>query len=385
MSKDSKDKADQQALEDAKAQAGDALNQTIVTGRRIVIDPETGQVRLDDSSSANEGEETAEIALDASEVAEGESDGDTAPEETAEEPDEDDESTAQNAAPEVPEAVMDKTQAQPIPPELSEKLSGAAVELGEQTMIKANKRLSAETLFAFALPEPVLNKAMQDAEKQQGKEDDSESASGLGLKIGLSLLSLALLGGGGAYWYLGAGSASKPSAALTQKSTETEEAASEEKKAAELQPETKEVEKFEGPITAENVGTLTNGQLASALDSGDVKTISQVIVEASQRDDQSLVEKVVALGKADDYLLRVTAVKAFAEEGAYTKKTSDAVLAMLLERLDDEDELVRGFAAKAIGASGDSTALTKLRGRLDLEESDVVVKMIRAAIVEIGK
>ncbi len=360
MSSDSKEKAKQQALEEAKAQAGDALSQTIVTGRRIVIDPETGQVRLEEAGASGEGEdETAEIALDSEAAKETKEEVAAAsPDQDASGDQEEQESTAQSAAPEIPEAVMDKTQAQPIPAELSEKLSGAAVELGEQTMIKANKRLSAETLFAFALPEPVLNKAMQDAAKGSDSESDSKAVSGAGLKIGLGLLALAILGGGGAYLFMKSNNTPRTVASSEKDSEQTPSAAksaTETSGSDSAQPEKyANAEKFEGPITAENVASLSDAQLFAALDSGDVKTISKVIVEASQRDDEALVNKVVSLGKADDYLLRVTAVKAFAEEGAYTKKTSDAVLAMLLERLDDSDELVRGFAAKAIGASGDA-------------------------------
>jgi len=407
MSSDSKSKSKDQSLEQAKEEAGDAMNQTIITGRKIVIDPVTGQVSIEEPEpEVAAGDETAEVSLEAagqsaeedavaeekpadSELTDSESstseevvdseDGDSEDGDSEDGDSEDGDSTAANSIEDIPEPIM-----QTMPESIPDSFEGdAAVDVGDMTMANANKRLSAETLFAFALPEPVLNKAMADAKKNADAQEKSEKvqAFGLGKKIGLGILSAVVVVGGLVFAFLGDGKkveVAKKEASVPKVVADTEPA--EEKKVAPAKEKA-----FEGRITKENVKELSNEQLAQALGSQDVGTITVTIVEASKRKDPKLIEKVVALGMNDDYIIRVTAVKAFADRASYPEENSDAVLAMLLERLDDPDEIVRGFAAKAIGASGDATALTKLRGRLDLEESDVVNKMIRAAIVKLGR
>src|SRR5262249_14927625 len=112
---------------------------TIATSRKVVVDSVTGKIELEDGDSVK-------AAANAS---------------------------FQGALEGVPAAEINAQQSSAE----SAKVAAVAFEPLESTVgapvdpaSKANKRLSAETLFAFALPEPVLKKAGEDLKKDSLEE-----------------------------------------------------------------------------------------------------------------------------------------------------------------------------------------------------------------------
>ncbi len=365
---DSSKQGDQQAPEEEQENAPlESASMTIVTSRRVIVDEVTGEISFTEGDDASPSKEAAD--------------------------DEDEETKAGLPA------IEDESVAAAVstPEETASSQAEESNDEGEDlesTSASSNRRLSKETLFAFALPEPVLQdmreKAAAGSSKPSAKSEeapkDSGGSKGL-LLLGGGLLLLAAAGGG--YYFMQAASTTTDTPPATEQT-----AAVEKSDAKEASPENAESPPAEentrleipaGELTPELLQTLSAAQLRKLLEKDDTDTRILVLKEVPKKKDVNLSLAALKLGDDDNFLVRVAVLRAFIDPASFPEEVQASIVAMIIARLDDEDEIVRGFAAKAIGEAGDPVALTKLRARLDLEESDVVLKNVRAAISKLEK
>ena len=294
---------------------------------------------------------------------------------------------------------MERTMAQPSPAGLAEAVAEAAAKVNPQEVpvidsnSKSNKRLSAETLFAFALPEPVLQKAIEDAKAKSAAQKKSSASSmtpGLSLnKVLIGAAVLLLVVGAGSYFLLGNGQAPEDIKVEVEKPTTKPETVpakivkEEVKKTVVVKPV--EVAVPADPVVADKAAALTTAQLSKLISSKDPVTLATVIKEIGVRKDPALLQQVLVLAENESLIIRATAVKLFTDKSMFIEPATDKIISVLLGRLDDKEEIVRGFAARALGQSGDSSVQQNLKGRLDTEQSPVVLKALKASIEELSK
>jgi serine/threonine-protein kinase len=101
------------------------------------------------------------------------------------------------------------------------------------------------------------------------------------------------------------------------------------------------------------------------------------IQEAQRRNVVGLVDVSPVILRNRSYLVRVEMVKALAKRG------DRRIVPELMLRLDDEDALVRGHAARALGILGDRRALGYLSMRHAKEESEQAKQAMQRAIERI--
>ena len=280
--------------------------------------------------------------------------------------------------------------------------------IGSETIVKSNKRLSAETLFSFALPEAVQKEGekLKSDSVQESLEttefgmvmpsSEAQSVQGLG---GKSVLGNKLVIGGiimavflvsGLFFAAGGISGSGKTAEPAKKESDLAASASESKPSSktdasgdESAAEAKSASSTDAAPQAEADSDPLLKELREKLSSSDITVIIPAIKEVGQTKKTELLPEVLELAKHPNFGVRVNVVRIFSDKEMYTEENANQILTVLFERLEEEDEIVRGFAAKALGEIGDVTALTKLRGRLDVEESDVVLANLRKAIAEL--
>lgn len=348
----------------------DSVNMTIVTSRRVIVDEVTGEISF--------------------------SEGDEAPKQEAPEESTDDEVTKVEL-PAVDEDSLKSESASISPEEGVSKEDEASEEEDDMESTSAsssNRRLSKETLFAFALPEPVLqdmrDKAATATDKKSSNDKDERvgKSAGNGIIVGGGVALLLAVAGGSFYFYSQSAStdssveqkASAPQSSASQDGADSSPSPKENEEPAE---QSSNVEIPVGELSPELIETLTTSQLRKLLEKNDTDTSILILKEVPKRKDVNLSLAALKLADNSNFLVRVSALRAFIDPASFPEEVKPSIVAMIISRLDDEDEIVRGFAAKAIGEAGDPVALTKLRARLDLEESDVVLKNVRAAIAKL--
>jgi HEAT repeat protein len=124
---------------------------------------------------------------------------------------------------------------------------------------------------------------------------------------------------------------------------------------------------------------LTDRQLVGLLvDEGAPETLLvDAIREAKLRSVVGLAEASVVPLKNRSYVVRVEMIKTLAELG------DKRVVPDLMLRLDDQDPLVRGHAARALGILGDRRALGYLTMRYQKEDSSQAKSAMKKAIERI--
>ena len=117
----------------------------------------------------------------------------------------------------------------------------------------------------------------------------------------------------------------------------------------------------------DHVSNAELGELFNAIDSA-----------IAADDNQTLL----ALACHRDFLVRIRAVKGLSRPTALAAVQTQR---MLIERLDDAHWLVRSFAAKALGRSGQQSAIAPLRIRARCEHNKKVLAFIEAAIAQLAR
>ena len=485
---------EKEELEAAKAAAGDKLDQTIVTSKKIVIDEKTGRVSFaesaattspeqeavvntakeaerakeleaseevlrEESSDASSGapqeveatdssgeEELAETSCDTRveyvvELDEGQVEQDPAAQSTEQSEDETTkgESAEDGTTQESLEKLVEPSE-EPAPDPV-----GADTEVGENELApaeqtspddgsaappiagdnatKSNKRLSAQTLFEFALPQTVLqgkaDVGLDDLDDPTAKRtalSPSRKLSGaVGGNVkwimGIAALVVVLVG----FLFVSSGSDDSPGATdpvtTTPPSDNSEQIVSGTQVGGETlvvtetqasDPETVNSEIGADPdvVPPVTVGEsepldintvdlsipldqMNDDQLIAALAVDDVSALDRAVREAASRKSDRLNARILDFSDHPNMLIRVSVAKAFARKSAYSVDQRTAVVSKLLTMLDDKEYLVRGFSAKALGAAGDVSAKPKLQARLAAENNDVVRQIVRAAIDEL--
>jgi len=253
---------------------------------------------------------------------------------------------------------------------------------------KSGKKLSANTLFAFALPEPVLNKAIEEAttggkqksKKQAQGEKPKKEGSGT-TRIAIGVVAVLVLVG--VVWLFMSPS-SAPEEVAEEPSTAPPETGGEGSAPEQGEPAAPAVALPEGPLTAEIVAELTEEQMIAVLSSNDAVGISEVIKRAGEEKNKEVIAKILPLGTHPSYLVRVNVAKVLGDKSVYNAEMMPDVVDALVTMLDDQEYLVRGFSAKALANTGDKTVVPKLQGRLDKEDNEVVQQLLQAALAELG-
>ncbi len=155
--------------------------------------------------------------------------------------------------------------------------------------------------------------------------------------------------------------------------------APEEEKVAE---EVKEEIKF----TASNYSTATIGNLDTdelaillTLEDVDDNLLKVAIKEAGKRADSQLIPALIPLTRHPRYAMQVAVLKVLSKE---PYKDSVEVYDALVACLDDKEYIVRGFAAKIIGAIGREDSQAVLEKRLAVEDNEIVKKIINAILTK---
>lgn len=112
------------------------------------------------------------------------------------------------------------------------------------------------------------------------------------------------------------------------------------------------------------------------------RTFELVISEVGKRGGEKFFAGLLAHAVHPSYRVRVQVVKALASP-AYLKRHQTA--AVFSTMLNDNEYLVRGFAAKALGARGGQDSKKLLEKRLAAEENKVVIELIKKSIELIKK
>jgi serine/threonine protein kinase len=136
---------------------------------------------------------------------------------------------------------------------------------------------------------------------------------------------------------------------------------------------------IEAPPPGAVPSALTDRQLVGLLvDEGAPETLLvDAIREAKLRSVVGLAEASVVPLKNRSYVVRVEMIKTLAELG------DKRVVPDLMLRLDDQDPLVRGHAARALGILGDRRALGYLTMRYQKEDSSQAKSAMKKAIERI--
>jgi hypothetical protein len=287
---------------------------------------------------------------------------------------------------------------------LSEGTSPAPVE---------NNRLSAETLFSFALPEAVIKDAMNKAKSESILRSEEESdktciapkyifdepklkekiltqnASSkkqasktqkpsrrasylyLGLIVG-SLVVLLFLG----EWLGGQGTSYLKNLKneIVKKEDPVKSIITVESTAEVQLPE--ELQKKELTSRQREVVKLLFSSSASENEEG----IKQVVTLK----DDLLVLEMLKLARSNHSIVRTLLAKALTVRSIYSDSVRIKVVESLVVMLEDEDYLVRGFSARALGLSGEKSAISKLSARFEIESEEVVRKLIKASIEQLS-
>lgn len=114
----------------------------------------------------------------------------------------------------------------------------------------------------------------------------------------------------------------------------------------------------------------------------DVNTQREAIIQAGMRESVKFVPPLLSLLSNENFTIRVAVLKALSKP-FYLQ--DGAVFSAIAARLDDEESIVRGFAAKGIAEAGNKAAQEALQLRLDKEKSEVVQKVIKQSLERFEK
>ncbi len=130
--------------------------------------------------------------------------------------------------------------------------------------------------------------------------------------------------------------------------------------------------------------TLFNKNTQLLLSSG--KTVLEVFKtissEAAKRDSEVVSQALIEASDKDDYLLRIEALRALSSTVHQSREDSFKAIVF---HLDDDEYLVRGFAAKVLGVIGSQDALTALKQRSLVESHELVQKVLGSSIAKLER
>ncbi len=136
-------------------------------------------------------------------------------------------------------------------------------------------------------------------------------------------------------------------------------------------------------ITVANISAQSDetiGELltrSGELGEGGNELLRASIAEAGKRDSASVTTALNSLTNSPDYRVRVDVLKALLGKSHQTRTGTDRIF---IGRLNDEEFLVRGFAAKALVEFPSNEVLMALNSRLGIEPNSVVRTMISKSI-----
>ena len=132
-------------------------------------------------------------------------------------------------------------------------------------------------------------------------------------------------------------------------------------------------------FSAESLKDLSDEQLKGLAKRRDLrgKSLRAIADEFSSRGALGYLDSLLILLENDDFGVRVSALKGLRNEKALERKD---VRVAVTRALQDEEYLVRGFAAKILSNSSDRTVRKALEDRLAVEQRPVVKKVLRQAL-----
>lgn len=142
------------------------------------------------------------------------------------------------------------------------------------------------------------------------------------------------------------------------------------------------------PVDSEDIHGLGDDELILLMISSDrTDILRQALEEVSQRKNVSFRRACIKLTAHPDPLIRVYAIKAWSAlvKHAVPAKGDDQDVQAIVQRLDDQDTLVRAYAAKALGGIHSSSARNALKQHLRVETKNEVVQIIKESLGNIEK
>ena len=118
---------------------------------------------------------------------------------------------------------------------------------------------------------------------------------------------------------------------------------------------------------------VANTGLLSALASSSVSTIRGALEEAVRQGDISVLPEMTKLADSPEYIVRIDLIKALSQPPFFDRDESFAVISRLV---NDNEYLVRGFAAKSLVASNRPDAAELLQQRLAEEKNAIVLEVL---------
>lgn len=139
-------------------------------------------------------------------------------------------------------------------------------------------------------------------------------------------------------------------------------------------------EKFRAASDKKLVALLEKATLAEG--KPDIDRIRSAIYAAGSRKDNAMTEALKKLSTHADELVRIEALRALARPA---HRVGAGVSAAFLQRLNDKDYLVRGYAIRALSNIGDQKVLDALQQQKKLEESPLVRGVLDEATTKLEK
>lgn len=143
------------------------------------------------------------------------------------------------------------------------------------------------------------------------------------------------------------------------------------------------------PLDKQKFSAASNKKLLALLQKGtnasstqDIDRLRSAIYAAGSRKDSAMTEVLKQLSAHSDELIRSEALRCLAR---IAHRTQPGVLEAFLQRLNDKDYLVRGYAIRGLSNIGDQKTLDALRQQKALEESLLVRGVLEEAIDKLEK
>lgn len=279
------------------------------------------------------------------------------------------------------------------------------------------KRLSVETIFDMALPKDItgvidLSKAKQELPKEPPKKNIEEYRDQVPEKkssatvYAFFVLVLVLIGGSIIYsghYEVFFGDTTPQlssedstgvveqagSADLAEESTEvssTDEAPEivvEQLDASEIAKLEEELEASEPPVdpasvTEANVSSFTTPQLLTLLEPENKSILELTLGELFSRPlSPELKPALNRLADAEDFKVQIKLLRALQKSSFAEAELAEG---LYIKLLNDEEYLVRGFAARGLGRVSSKESKAALKKRLEVEDKDIVSKVIKKAL-----
>lgn len=137
-------------------------------------------------------------------------------------------------------------------------------------------------------------------------------------------------------------------------------------------------------LSAESISVLKDEELGWLLttENSNSQAARLGASEAGRRSAQLLTVELAKAVKSSDLKLRVEAIKSLTKEPHSGRVEAQQAVS---EALNDEEYLVRGFAAKALAQMGGANTASLLEARLQVEKNQVVVKVLNDSLAQLKR